>query len=115
MQRALPLALISLVMLTACQHQLGPGEAWYTYRNQQNSFAKLRIDGDTIGPSLRPHEVRTTPLLKSTPHTVVILHGNYTAGSAGFTNYHEEFQLDSTDHPFILTWANGTWQQTEQP
>jgi len=117
MRHCFPAALVVVVALVSfgCRHALGPGEAWWTYTNEQNSFARLQIDGRTTGPTFRPGESRQIPLLMAQPHAVIVSRGQYTQVLTGWGDFREEYVVDFSDPPFILAWsadANG-WQRTD--
>lgn len=114
MKRTLLLALVPLALLGACQRPLGPNEAEYAYRNDQNSFARLQIDGNITGSTLRPGEVRNFPLVKTAPHTIIVQRGAYEQVMGGRGNFYEDYVVKSNDPPFTLEWMDNVWKQTGQ-
>ena len=99
-------ALVPAALFTACAPTLGPGEAFYTYHNQQNSFAQIQVDGRITGPTYRPDESRKIPLLMAEPHTIIVSHGSYTTVLSGRGNFIEEYVIDVTDSPYTIRWSD---------
>jgi hypothetical protein len=115
MKRILLLALVPLALLTGCKANLGPGEAWYAYQNDQNNFARLQINGNVTGSTVRPGEVRNYPLLMSATHTIIVQRGDYQQAMNGNGDFYEDYVINSYDPPFTIQWVNDNWQQTANP
>lgn len=108
MYRAILSLLAALALaLPGCRAALQSGEAWYTYRNEQNSFAVATIDGRAAGPRLRPGDEGVYPLPVSTPHTVSVAHGQYKP-VIGLDYHREELEADTIDPLFTIWWVEAS-------
>ena len=114
MKRALIPSLFTLLALTACGTTVGPDEAWFTYRNRQNTFAIMNIDGAPAGPRLRPGDQGAYPLSITRPHTVTISRATHKQLLGRDDDFHEVLVTDSVDPPFTIHWdeQSGTWAIT---
>jgi hypothetical protein len=105
----------ALLFLVGCNATLGPGDAWYTYHNDRNDFARLEIDGRINGPTYRPYDSRKIPLATARPHTIAVSHGIYTELMNTYGDMHLGYDVKSVDPPYTIYWTRPDGWTTSSP